>query len=82
MFPGISDADAPAFIDAVQARLKPQFVADGLMLGQFHALNNEPGLHNQEFRPLRSPIPLLAIRFMVDSDLPFLTESQTPHCAD
>jgi hypothetical protein len=44
----------------------------GLMLGEFHANNESPGLRNPDFRPLRSPIPMLAIRHMVDSDLPFL----------
>ena len=42
------------------------------MLGEFHNRTETPGLHNPQFRPLRSPIPLLAIRFMVESDLPFL----------
>ena len=46
----------------------------GLMLGQFHPLPPaEGGLWNPDFRPLRSPVPLLAIRQMVPSDLPFLT---------
>ncbi len=31
---------------------------------------------NEEFRPLRSPIPLLVIRVMVQNDLPFLVESE------
>jgi hypothetical protein len=62
-----------AFVDEVQRRLKPHFVDMGLMLGEFHADNDTPGLHNPDFRPLRSPIPMLGIRHMVDSDLPFLT---------
>src|SRR5206468_1894821 len=51
---------------------------DGLMLGQFHMKNEEPGLHNVNFRPLQSPIPLLAVRFMVMADLPFLTRQADP----
>ena len=65
---------APERIDATQAALKPAFVEAGLMLGQFHpAPPSEPGLWNRDFRPLYSPVPLLAIRHMVPSDLPFLT---------
>jgi len=64
--------DGPALIDKVQASLKRYFVEMGLMLGEFHANNESPGLRNPDFRPLRSPIPMLAIRHMVDSDLPFL----------
>jgi hypothetical protein len=42
------------------------------MLGEFHMRNHSQGIHNHNFRPLRSPIPILAIRFMVEPDLPFL----------
>ena len=78
IFPRVTDAQAPTLIDGVQQKLKPEFVDDGLMLGQFHMKNEEPGLHNEKFRPLRSPIPLLAIRFMVMQDLPFLTRQADP----
>ena len=75
IFPRITADMAPTLIDGIQAKLKPKFVEDGLMLGQFHERNDEPGLHNPEFRPLRSPIPLLAIRHMVAQDVLFLTRS-------
>jgi hypothetical protein len=35
----------------------------------------QSGLWNEEFRPLRAPVPLLAIRQMVSSDLPFLFDT-------
>jgi hypothetical protein len=74
LFPDVSAADAPDVIDRTQAALKPSFVEQGLMIGQFHQLPPaEGGLWNADFRPLRSPVPLLAIRHMVPSDLPFLT---------
>lgn len=63
-------------IDRVQQKLKPTFVEAGLMIGEFHKQNNTPGLHNPNFRPLRSPIPILAIRFMVESDLPFVQNTE------
>lgn len=74
IFPDIGSEEAPKLIDKVQQELKPYFVETGLMIGEFHKLNESPGLHNPEFRPLRSPIPMLAIRFMVESDLPFLIQ--------
>ena len=55
--------------------MKDEFVGQGLMIGQFHPACEAPGLWNPDFRPLRSPIPLLAIREMVSSDLPFLIGS-------
>jgi hypothetical protein len=78
VFSGMSADDAP-WIDALQAKLKPNFVDVGLMLGEFHARNETPGLRNENFRPLRSPIPMLVIRHMVESDLPFMKrETDTP----
>ena len=71
VFSGLDETAAP-LIDAMQARLKPAFVDVGLMLGEFHARNDTPGLRNPDFRPLRSPTPMLVMRHMVESDLPFL----------
>jgi hypothetical protein len=79
IFPDITLDDTFKFIDGVQKKLKPSFVELGLMLGEFHKRTESPGLHNPNFRPLRSPIPLLAIRFMVESDLPFLIDTENPH---
>ncbi|HEY9665320.1 MAG TPA: hypothetical protein V6C91_00875 [Coleofasciculaceae cyanobacterium] len=72
IFPDIPIEDNFKLIDKIQQKLKPLFVEAGLMIGEFHKYNDSPGLHNPNFRPLRSPIPILAIRFMVEADLPFL----------
>jgi hypothetical protein len=77
VFPSLG-GDGAAVIDRVQASLKKYFVEVGLMLGEFHAANESPGLRNPDFRPLRSPIPMLAIRHMVESDLPFLIRETYP----
>lgn len=79
IFPDIHIEDAPKLVDSVQQKLKPLFVESGLMIGEFHKRNESPGLHNPNFRPLRSPIPLLAIRFMVEADLPFLESPADPY---
>jgi hypothetical protein len=68
-------ADAAAeMVERVQKRLQPTFVAKGLMLGQFYPTCGAGGLHNPEFRPLRAPVPLLGMRCMVPTDLPFLRD--------
>jgi len=77
VFPDLGEGGA-AVVDEVQRELKPRFVETGLMLGEFHGANESPGLRNPDFRPLRSPIPMLAIRHMVETDLPFLTRSLDP----
>ncbi|MEB3232526.1 MAG: hypothetical protein VKJ64_16065 [Leptolyngbyaceae bacterium] len=75
VFPDVTEEEAPEIVDVIQKRLKPLFVDQGLMIGEFHSRNESPGLHNPDFRPLRSPIPMLAIRFMASSDLPFLSRT-------
>jgi hypothetical protein len=70
LFPAVIDSSK---IDQAQRRLKKESVSSGLMIGQFYPECEEPGIRNPEFRPLRSPVPLLAIRHMVSSDFPFLT---------
>ncbi len=62
-------------VDRTQLRLKPNYTDQGLMLGEFH--DGPPakgGLWNLDFRPLRSPVPMLVVRYMVASDLPFLAD--------
>jgi uncharacterized protein DUF6875 len=73
VLPGFDRTDSGP-LDALQSRLKDAFVRDGLMIGQFHPRCMQRGLWNEDFRPLRAPIPLLAIRRMVASDLPFLLD--------
>lgn len=70
VFPRLVDKSE---VDDLQRRLKPTFVQEGLMVGQFHDECDEPGLWNPNFPALRSPLPLLAIRHMVTSDFAFLT---------
>lgn len=76
LFPDVIDDDLARLIDEPQARLKRSFVEQGLMIGQFHKRPpDSPGLWNPAFRPLASDIPMLVIRNMVSSDLPFLTSA-------
>jgi len=78
ILPDVGEDEAEAVIDETHRRLKAQFVESGLMIGKFHPRSEQGGLHNPAFRPLRSPVPLLAIRHMVDSDLPFLNRADDP----
>jgi hypothetical protein len=79
IFPEVNIEDSATLIDEVQKKLKPIFVDEGLMIGEFHKRTETRGLHNPNFRPLRSPFPLLAIRFMAEADLPFLINADNPH---
>jgi hypothetical protein len=74
LFPDLSDAEAGDLINGMHQRLKPFFLRAGMMLGEFYRDNHKPGLHNPEFRPLRSDVPLLVIRAMLPGDITFLTD--------
>lgn len=71
LLPGLGDR--LEFVDGAQNALKDAFVEEGLMIGEFHdGPPDKPGLWNPLLRPLAGPVPLLAIRHMVATDLPFL----------
>lgn len=76
--PDLPAEAANGIVDRAQARLKAAYTAQGLMIGEFHdGPPDKGGLWNDAFRPLRSPVPLLAIRHMVVSDFPFLAGDPT-----
>jgi len=78
IFPNIPSPQAHEVIDRLQASLQESFVERGLMVGEFHpGPPNKRGLWNETFRPLACPIPLLAIRHMVPTDILFLKEKSS-----
>ncbi|AIR89697.1 hypothetical protein LK03_10535 [Pseudomonas cremoricolorata] len=66
--------DDPAQVNHYHELLKPQFLAAGLMLGEFYSHCPKPGLRSDTFNPLRSPVPLLVVREMVELDIAFLAD--------
>ena len=78
IFPDVSEKNYDALIDGVQRELKVYFVEKGLMLGGMHPLVESGGIHNPEFRPLKSPTPILVIRYMTKLDIQFLNTPKYP----
>jgi hypothetical protein len=76
IFTGLPQALESEFISALHERLKPPFVKEGLMLGEFYATCPKTGLRNPGWHPLRSSPPLLVIRTMVRPDIAFLTNNR------
>ena len=73
VFPDLSEAQYVSLIEDTQDALKSDYVHEGLMIGEFHpGPPSKGGLRNPDFRPLRSPLPLLSIRHMVPTDFAFL----------
>lgn len=77
LFTGLPPDEVPSIINGLHVRLKPQFVHDGLMLGEFFSKCEKEGLRNPKFRPLRSETPLIVIRSMVPTDIAFLADDST-----
>lgn len=74
VFPHLSEPDGARMIERIQKTLKPSFVKDRLMIGQFYPSCPEPGLWNRDFRPLQSPVISLAMRNMTILDAPFMLD--------
>lgn len=73
LFPDLEPSRWVEVIDGTQERLKPRFVPQGLMIGEFHSIPpSKAGLWNPDFRPLQAPVPMLAIRHLVPTDFWFL----------
>lgn len=70
-FPACASPEGIAMLKRVQDRHKFYSLARNRMIGLMYAQSDAPGLWNPEFRPLRAPLPLLAIRHMVEHDAPF-----------
>lgn len=74
LFPRVTSEQAPLVIDRLQRELKPSYIADGFMVGEFHPTCPTSGLHNQAFRPLQAPVPALAVRHVTKWDAPFVVD--------
>ena len=75
IFPDIPESGYQDLIEAAQARLKAEYVSLGVMIGEFHpGPPKQAGLWNENFRPLKSPLPILGTRHMVPTDFPFLKD--------
>jgi len=75
-YPNLPLDKTATVIDGVQHQVKPDFVQKGLMIGEFHEANNNPGAYNPNFHPFQTPVPSFNIRPMVAEDLHFLTNQK------
>jgi hypothetical protein len=70
-FPDCAGPDGVAMLQRVQRRYKFHSLRRLRMIGFMHDAMDAPGLWNPDFRPLRAPIPVLALRHLVEQDAPF-----------
>jgi hypothetical protein len=67
-FPNCSSEAGLALVHQGQMRHKLQAAMHFRMLGLMHPASEARGVWNPDFRPLRAPMPALAIRYMVEQD--------------
>ncbi|MFC5422924.1 DUF6875 domain-containing protein [Bosea eneae] len=70
-FPHCAEEEGIKMLRRVQDGHKFYSLARNRMIGLMYPASEAPGLWNPAFRPLRAPLPVLAIRHMVEQDAPF-----------
>ena len=70
-FPNCTDADGIAMLDRVYHRHKYYTLFHNRMIAFFHRDCDIRGLWNKEFLPMRGPMPMLGVRYMVEQDAAF-----------
>jgi hypothetical protein len=75
-FPLLEKNQAPSLIEKAQRQLKPDFLREGLMIGEFYPDCPTPGLHNASFRALQAPVTSIAMRQMTVQDAPFMLQNR------
>jgi len=71
-FPRCDSFEGVATLQRAQRSLRLAGFMRARMLGVFYPTANEPGLWNPAFRPLRAPIPIIALRSLVAADAAFV----------
>lgn len=70
-FPNCDTPEGLAMLERVFQRHKYYTIFHFRMMAYFYADNNIHGLWNPDFRPMRSPMPVLGVRYMVEQDAAF-----------
>lgn len=71
-FPACDSEAGVEMLKRVIKRLKYHALFNCFTVGFMHRESEETGLWNPAFRPLRSPMPVLALRYVVAQDAPFI----------
>ncbi|ALL79929.1 hypothetical protein AD006_32375 (plasmid) [Pseudonocardia sp. EC080610-09] len=73
---GRPDNELRTLVEQAHDQLKPEFVPAGYMAGDFWPNHDTVGLHNDDFRPFTSPVPVLGMRPLVAADLAFFVKHE------
>jgi len=70
-YPNCAGEDGISMLERVYRRHKYYTLFRFQMIAFFHAGSETHGLWNPDFRPMRAPMPVLAVRYLVEQDAPF-----------
>ncbi|HEV7690690.1 MAG TPA: hypothetical protein VGO52_07710 [Hyphomonadaceae bacterium] len=69
--PNCTGPEGVAMLERINKRHKYYTLARMQMIAFFHADSQTPGLWNPDFKPMRSPFPVIGARFLVEQDAVF-----------
>lgn len=72
VLPEMDDALADALMPDLHTQLKTTMLYQGILTGQFYPTCPVPATWNPQFFPLQSPVPMFAIRPLLETDWRFL----------
>ena len=70
-FPNCASEDGIAMLERVYKRHKYYTLLRFRMIAFFHGGSETHGLWNQDFRPMRAPMPVLGMRYLIEQDAVF-----------
>jgi hypothetical protein len=70
-FPNCASPAGLAMLGRVYQRHKYYTLVRSVMIAFFHSGSETHGLWNPDFRPMRSPLPVLAVRYLIEQDATF-----------
>jgi hypothetical protein len=68
-----ADRAQGVFDDVLEQLAAPSYAEDGIVFGPFHEDHEGTAIYNPSFRPFRSPVPFLFVRYGVISDWKFFS---------
>ena len=71
-----ADRAQGVFDDVLQHLAVPSYVEDGIVFGPFYEGHEGTAIYNSSFRPFRSPVPFLFVRYGVISDWKFFLDNE------
>ena len=64
------------FDDVIEQLALPSYADDGILFGPYYEGNEATAIYNSSFRPFRSPVPFLFVRYGIVGDWKFFLDNE------